>query len=431
MRILLVEPYAHTVSHAPQYARDVGLALANAGAQVSLLTFDRMIGSKGLTKSIECHAVVNHVGVLRPLLRILSRLLHFTLVLPAPDSFLTILFAARWQRRQRYDVIHILDDALPTLSPFVLGILVRNCAIVTTLHNPYRERNLLQGWTGKLWRAFRGRDWAMAYRLLLARLQEGSPMATFRGFLYKRTTRRNNLAFVCLSEDERESYDQAFLYDRIVCVPEAKPASSPLARQEARQTLGLSQDDTVVLSFGVNHDWKNYQVIFQAAQALRGRFKLLFGGRILPKDSKGNDPRRLAKQYGWATDTVVADKYIPDEEIPLYFCAADALLLSYRKEFAGRSGGLRYASRYGVPVIASDGGPLGEAVRRHNLGLTFAPDDPASLKEALVSFLGLEQEERDRTKDNLLAFSYSPEQMAKSYLSLYQGLLPVEVVSNG
>ena len=82
MRILLVEPYAHTVSHAPQYARDVSLALTNAGAQVSLLTFDRMVGSKGLTKSIECHAVVNHVGVLRPLLRILSRLLHFTFVLP-------------------------------------------------------------------------------------------------------------------------------------------------------------------------------------------------------------------------------------------------------------------------------------------------------------------------------------------------------------
>lgn len=430
VRILVVEPYAHSVSHAPQYARDVSLALANAGADVTLLTFDGVLGWRARDSAIECHTVANDVGIFAPLLRLLSRFLHFTFVLPAPDSFLTILFAAWRQRRHGYDVIHILDDALPTISPFALGALVKNCSIVTTLHNPYRERELVQDWHRKLRKAFKGRDRSMACRLLLARFQEWYPMAALRRFLCKRATERNRLAFVCLSEEERESYAQTLFYERTVCIPEAKPSSPPLAEHEARQALGLSEDETVFLSFGVNHDWKNYEVIFQAVQDLPAKFKLLFAGRTLLRDARQNDPRRLAQTYGWHENTVIIDRYIPDEEIPLYFCGADALILSYRKEFVGRSGGLRYASQYSVPVIASNGGPLGKATRRHDLGLTFTPDDPVSLKETLVAFLRLGQAEKQRMKKNLLAFACSPDQMARSYLSLYQSLLNRDAGSN-
>lgn len=401
----------------------MSLSLGNAGGQVTLLTFDGLLGQREQDRQIDCQSVVKHAGIFGPLLRFVSRLLHRTVLIPAPDSFVTVLYAAWWQRRHKCQVIHLLDDALPMLSPFFLGNLVKSCAIVITLHNPYREQHLLDGWDGKFRKALWRRDFSMAYRLLLARVQDGRLMHAYRGFLYRRANRRNQLSFICLSEDEQKSYAETPFGGQTVVIPEAKPEMPAADRQQARRAVGIAEDDVVFLSFGVNHDWKNYQVIFQAAQGLEGRFKLLFAGRVQPVDAARNDPVRLAAEHGCQGNTIVADKYISADEIPLYFAASDALILSYRKEFAGRSGGLRYASQFGLPVIASDGGAQGEAVKGQYLGLTFTPDDPVSMRQALAAFLALGRDDRDLMKQNVLGFAYTIDQMAASYLKLYGAMV--------
>ena len=80
----------------------------------------------------------------------------------------------------------------------------------------------------------------------------------------------------------------------------------------------------------------------------------------------------------------------------------------------------------GLPAIAVNTGRTGELVRSYNLGLTFTPEDPYSLRQALLSFLSLSDEERAAMKNRVSEFASSVplwEQMTKGYLDLYQALL--------
>jgi glycosyltransferase involved in cell wall biosynthesis len=149
---------------------------------------------------------------------------------------------------------------------------------------------------------------------------------------------------------------------------------------------------------------------------------LLFVGKIRPFDAGQNDPRQLARSYDLASKTIIVDEYIPEELISYYFCAADTLIVSYRKDFMSHSSALMDAGQYGLPVIAIDTGSTGDDVRKYGLGLTFAPDDPMSLREALLSFLKLGDEEKQSMEEGLRRYAntFSWDQVAKSHLGIYR-----------
>ena len=111
--------------------------------------------------------------------------------------------------------------------------------------------------------------------------------------------------------------------------------------------------------------------------------------------------------------------------MPYYFHASDAVILSYEKGFLGGGSIIFHAGQFALPVIACDIELSGDFVGDYNLGLTFAAEDPHSLREAISSFLSLKEEEKQVFKDNLLKFAsaHSWEQWAKEHLELYKRLL--------
>jgi len=123
-------------------------------------------------------------------------------------------------------------------------------------------------------------------------------------------------------------------------------------------------------------------------------------------------------------NTIIVDEYIPAEEVPYYFCASDAAIVSYKKVFSSHSSVLD-ASQYILPVIAVNTGTTGGDVRAYNLGLTFIPEDPHSLRKAILSFFELAEEEKQTMKKGLQKFAdtFSWEQVAKSHVGIYQSLL--------
>ena len=429
MKILLVEPFARIGGHPTANAKYLSQAFADAGSDVTLITFEGVLGDW-----IEKDARIKHLsalseaGIFAPMLRSLSYLLRsmpfLSFFSPAFDTFFTFLLTLRQIRRRRYDVVHIVDACRPPLSFLAFASAVKNCNLVHTL---YGEQNLLQ--EGKKFSsALKTGDCLLCLCLLEAKLEGTKLMAAVKKFLYQRAIKRNRIAFTCFSKAEHDTYKDSVFYQKIVCVLPPHRRSPPvLTRQEARQYLGLPKDRKIFLSFGINHPSKSYEVMFQAVQSLPRDFKLLFAGRMLPGGINQNDPGRLAQEYSLIENTIVVDRYIPDEEAPYYFCAADALILSYRKEFLQHSGNMIYACQCNLPVIASasEGGQLGEDVRSYNLGLTFTPDDPHSLQQAILSFLKLGGEEKQAMKKGLQGFAsdYSWEQMTKSHLELYQSLL--------
>ena len=121
---------------------------------------------------------------------------------------------------------------------------------------------------------------------------------------------------------------------------------------------------------------------------------------------------------------IVRDSYIAETEKPLYFASADAVVLSYRKDFVQTASMLLEAARFGLPVIASDVGELGELVRRYRTGLVFRAEDPESLREAFARFLSSTSDDRVNMGRNCgkLCDDFSLDSWANQCLSIFAEL---------
>jgi len=428
MKILLVEPFGHQEGHFSVYARYLSQALAEADSDVTLLTFDGLLGN-GIDDRVKHFPLLTEAKAFARMWRPLRRFLHFILPLrPFIGPLQTILalgLALRQNKKQRYDVIHLLDTSTVSFLFIVFASIVKNCNLVLTLHGVPREY-YLKDWRKEVTASLKSRDCLRCLWLLQAKVAGAGLTARLERFLYHRAVKRNHIAFVCYTEETQQTYAHSVFYDKVAYVPDSRPKPPVLTQQEARQYLGLPLGERILLSFGINHDMKDYKVIFQAAQNLPMDFKLLFAGKIIPDGAKQNDPRRLAEEYGLAEKTIIVDKYIPEEDMPHYFYAADALIVSYRKGFQQLSGNLLQACQCNLPAIGINAGHLGEFISRHNLGLTFTPEDPRSLRQVFLTFLNMSDEERQAMRKHVseyAATSHSWEQMTKGYLGLYQSLL--------
>ena len=91
--------------------------------------------------------------------------------------------------------------------------------------------------------------------------------------------------------------------------------------------------------------------------------------------------KKLIAELGLADRVTLRPGYVPADEIPALFGAADALVLPYREATASQNALLAFA--HGVPVITTTAGALAEAVRDGVDGLTCAPGDAEDLRRAL------------------------------------------------
>ena len=89
----------------------------------------------------------------------------------------------------------------------------------------------------------------------------------------------------------------------------------------------------------------------------------------------------LIAELGLADRVTLRPGYVPADQIPALFGAADALVMPYREATASQNALLAFA--HGVPVITTTAGALAEAVRDGVDGLTCAPGDDEDLLRAL------------------------------------------------
>jgi len=425
MKVLLVEPLGHKGGHRSPHTKYLSEALADAGLNVTVVTFDGLLG-----EAPEWNADVKHIsfvsesGAFGPVCRFLSchlpRLFNSILA-----TICVFRLAVREDRKDNNDVIHLLDIAVPDYAFPWFGSLVNRRCLTLTLHRLSRQTRL-KGRRARLADALSKGQILRGFRLWLGGLLESRPATAFKGFLYRRAARRNRLSFICYTKAVRDSYSDSLYYDKIACMDYgvAVPYHGTLEPLEVREILGLPQDGALLLHFGSNHAGKNFDVIFQAAEDLPEPYTLLFAGKLNPL-YQANNPVMLAQKYGLGENTIIADRFILEEEMPNYFFAADAMILSFHKHFERASGVLSTAAQFSLPVIASDVGEIGEAVKNYGLGLTFEAEDAQSLREAILSFLNLTQEQKQEMKRNLLRFAldHSWQAIAVRHVEVYRSLL--------
>jgi len=180
------------------------------------------------------------------------------------------------------------------------------------------------------------------------------------------------------------------LADHCVVVPDPLPDAifSPdqdISIQACRARLGLPHERTVLLFFGELREGKGPDVLLKAAHLLPPEVLVVFAGN--PMKSLSLDWEQEVKTQGLEGRVRLDLGRVPEELVSVYFQAADAVVLPYRRSFLGTSGVLQRAVRAKKPIIATDAGEVGDLVRRHGLGLVVDPENPRQFADAIKQYV--------------------------------------------
>ena len=175
-------------------------------------------------------------------------------------------------------------------------------------------------------------------------------------------------------------------------------AGQAIPRDEARRRLVLPHSAPVLLFFGFVREYKGLRYLLEAMPAIRTEFadvRLLVVGEFWQDKPSYLD--RIA-HLGIEQNVVVVDRYVPNEEMPLYFSATDVVVAPYTH--VTQSGVVQLAYGFGVPVITTLVGGLPEVVVEGETGLLVKPGDPALLADAVCRYFrnDLGREMRIRVK---------------------------------
>ena len=164
---------------------------------------------------------------------------------------------------------------------------------------------------------------------------------------------------------------------RTVAMPPHLPATRP--RTQATERAGLSAStSTHLLFFGIVRPYKGLDVLLQALAKAPPRVTLTVAGEFWGGTT---DTEKLIAGLGLAGRVALRPGYVPADQIPALFGAADALVMPYREATASQNALLAFA--HGVPVITTTAGALAGQVRDGVDGLTCAPGDEKDLLRAL------------------------------------------------
>jgi D-inositol-3-phosphate glycosyltransferase len=157
--------------------------------------------------------------------------------------------------------------------------------------------------------------------------------------------------------------------------------NSSITAVDAKRTLGLHSDNRVMLCFGQIAPYKGLEYLVDAFSELAKRdetYRLIIAGKVKQGQTEyWNKIRRKIAGSVVHNQIIVRIEHIPDEEVELYFKAADALIVPYIQIF--QSGVPFLAYSFGLPVIATDVGSLREDIVEGKTGFVCRTRDSSDL----------------------------------------------------
>lgn len=149
-------------------------------------------------------------------------------------------------------------------------------------------------------------------------------------------------------------------------------------RLSTRSQLGIPETSKVLLFFGLIRDYKGLDTLLEAFELLDTSYNLIIAGEFYGKrevyEKWLNDPQLKHRIH-------LVDRFIPDDQVHLYFSAADLCVLPYRS--ATQSGVTATAFHFGIPALVTDVGGLKDAVG--SKGIAVKANDHLALAEGIAS----------------------------------------------
>ena len=175
------------------------------------------------------------------------------------------------------------------------------------------------------------------------------------------------------------------------CTYESQFAQMP-PRSAARTKLGLQGD--VLLFFGFVRPYKGLMFLLRAMpQILRARpdLTLMIVGEFWKDKAMYSE---LIAELSIGSHVMIVDRYVGNDEVPLYFAATDAVVLPYVS--SSESGIIQLAYGMNVPIITTRVGGNVDLIVHETTGILCRPESPDALARAVIDFYGRHMETRIR-----------------------------------
>lgn len=153
-------------------------------------------------------------------------------------------------------------------------------------------------------------------------------------------------------------------------------------RETACKELGIDSSKRTILFFGLIREYKGLDILLESMHLLENinQFQLIIAGESYTNTEKYQE---LISLYNLDKHVIFHNKFIPDNEVTLYFSAADVLVLPYRS--ATQSGVTQIAYHFEIPMIVTNVGALPDMVPHEKIGLV-TEVSPAACAAAIERF---------------------------------------------
>ncbi len=164
-----------------------------------------------------------------------------------------------------------------------------------------------------------------------------------------------------------------------------------ISKKEARQHLGIPENENIILFFGFIRTYKGLDLLFEAMAALQKsipkfrdkNLKLLVAGEFYEDAKPYHDQ---IEKLGIKDQLILRTDFIPDSEVKYYLCAADAVIQPYRN--ATQSGVTPLAYHFEKPMVVTNVGGLPSLVPDGKVGLVVEPQ-PEAIAAGIARFYQL------------------------------------------
>ena len=158
----------------------------------------------------------------------------------------------------------------------------------------------------------------------------------------------------------------------------------------AIQKLNLDTSKKYLLFFGLIRDYKGLDIVLKAmaTELLRNSdIQLIVAGEYY---SNREEYEQLIRELAIKDKVELHTRFIPDDEVYLYFCAADMVVQPYKH--ATQSGVTQICYHFNKPMLVTNVGGLPEIVPDNKVGFVVAPDEQ-SVANAILRFYNEEKEQ--------------------------------------
>jgi glycosyltransferase involved in cell wall biosynthesis len=172
--------------------------------------------------------------------------------------------------------------------------------------------------------------------------------------------------------------------ERIVIVPHGPyDHYQKINKREARERLQIREEEFVIFYFGLIRKYKGVEYLIDGFNKITEEeirhFRLFIVGEVW--DDVGLDEKVASSPY--KDRIVLRTEYVPDEDVALYFSAADVVVLPYLR--SSQSGVAHIAITYRLPIIVTEVGGLVESLSEYEGTIFIPPADSEAIKTAILS----------------------------------------------